>query len=94
LGFEFYEHIFLTRKKKNQSNERLRVDFSKIEWKFPLPIIDGIFGSLECKTVQQLNAGDYRILIGKVIIMKKNNTNPMLYYCRNIDSVPDRWVES
>lgn len=68
--------------------------FSKITWNLSsnnLPIIDGIFGVLECKKVNQVEAGDHLILIGEVINLNKNEKEPMLYFRRDLGFIPENW---
>ncbi|MFC5590548.1 flavin reductase family protein [Sporosarcina soli] len=70
--------------------------FSKVEWgpsSNDLPILKNVYGALECKKVQQIDAGDHLILIGEVIDMKKNDIDPMLYYRRNIGFIPEKWAD-
>lgn len=65
--------------------------FSKAEWSFSehkLPIIQGAFGVMQCKTVQAVEAGDHTILIGEVIDIGKFEKDPMLYFRRNVGAVP------
>jgi flavin reductase (DIM6/NTAB) family NADH-FMN oxidoreductase RutF len=67
--------------------------FSKVEWELSannLPVLKDVFGVLECKKVQEVDAGDHIILIGKVIDLDKNHTDPMLYYRRSVGPVPSR----
>jgi flavin reductase (DIM6/NTAB) family NADH-FMN oxidoreductase RutF len=47
--------------------------------------------SLECKKVQQIEAGDHYILIGEVLEVTKNEHDPMLYFRRKVGSVPEQW---
>jgi flavin reductase (DIM6/NTAB) family NADH-FMN oxidoreductase RutF len=68
--------------------------FSKQPWSFSennLPVLENVFASLECKKVQQIEAGDHYILIGEVIDLNKNEQDPMLYFKRKVGSVPDQW---
>lgn len=68
--------------------------FSKVEWKVSengLPIIADSVGTFECKTIQQIDAGDHIILLGEVIDLNKAEKNPLLYYNRNIGPIPGNW---
>ncbi|PLS18775.1 oxygenase [Bacillus sp. M6-12] len=68
--------------------------FGTCEWKFSdynLPIISGAFATLQCKTFKQVEAGDHTILIGEVIDIQKNEKDPMLYFRRNVGSIPENW---
>lgn len=70
--------------------------FSKVNWKVSengLPVITDSLGILECKTIQQIDAGDHIILLGEVIEIKKEDKNPLLYYNRNIAPIPANWPE-
>jgi flavin reductase (DIM6/NTAB) family NADH-FMN oxidoreductase RutF len=68
--------------------------FSKVQWKLSdnnLPIISDVFGVMQCKCVQLIEAGDHTILLGEVINLWKNNKEPMLYFRRNVGNVPEGW---
>ncbi len=70
--------------------------FSKQPWRLSengLPLIDNVFATLECKKVQQIDAGDHYILIGKVLDLNKNEQEPMLYFRRKVGNVPQGWEE-
>lgn len=70
--------------------------FSKTNWELSsnnLPILDGTFGIFECKKVNQIDAGDHLILIGEVINLTKNEKDPMLYFRRDVGSIPNNWNE-
>lgn len=65
--------------------------FSTCEWKtseHDLPIIEGAFAVLQCKTYQTIEAGDHTILIGEVVDIQIDNKEPMLYHRRHFDSIP------
>jgi flavin reductase (DIM6/NTAB) family NADH-FMN oxidoreductase RutF len=75
--------VFSSRKEKDR--------FSKVDWELSanaLPIIKGVFSTLECKKVQEIVAGDHLMLIGEVIDLQKNDVDPMLYYRRNVGFIP------
>jgi flavin reductase (DIM6/NTAB) family NADH-FMN oxidoreductase RutF len=68
--------------------------FSTCEWSYSendLPIIEGAFGVLECKTHQTIEAGDHTILIGEVINIEKYDKEPMLYHRRHFGSIPSNF---
>lgn len=68
--------------------------FSKAEWFLSnnnLPIISGSFSVLECKKVQQIEAGDHLIFVGEIIKIEKQDKEPMLYFRRNIGKIPVGW---
>jgi flavin reductase (DIM6/NTAB) family NADH-FMN oxidoreductase RutF len=65
--------------------------FAKAQWSMSehkLPVIDGAFGVLQCKTIQKVEAGDHTIMIGEVIDISKFDKDPMLYFRRNVGPVP------
>lgn len=68
--------------------------FSTCKWGFSdneLPIIEGAFAVLECKTFKTVEAGDHTVLIGEVINIQINNKDPMLYHRRQFGPIPDRF---
>jgi flavin reductase (DIM6/NTAB) family NADH-FMN oxidoreductase RutF len=68
--------------------------FSKATWamsKNNLPVISDSLGVLECKTVQQIDAGDHVIFIGEVKNIDKQEKEPMLYFRRNVGMIPAGW---
>ncbi|WP_200759742.1 flavin reductase family protein [Effusibacillus dendaii] len=68
--------------------------FSKAEWSLSernLPIIQGSYGVMECTVVQRIDAGDHTLLIGEVVELKKTDKEPMLYFRRNVGSIPENW---
>ncbi|MFJ5623015.1 flavin reductase family protein [Peribacillus loiseleuriae] len=65
--------------------------FSQCEWEFSanqLPIIQGAFAVLECKTFKTVEAGDHTILIGEVTDIQIEKKNPMLYHRRHFGAIP------
>jgi flavin reductase (DIM6/NTAB) family NADH-FMN oxidoreductase RutF len=70
--------------------------FSTCNWNFSenqLPIIDGAFAVLECKTFQTVEAGDHTILIGEVTNIQMDKKDPMLYHRRHFASIPAEFYE-
>ncbi|WP_342431574.1 flavin reductase family protein [Neobacillus sp. FSL H8-0543] len=68
--------------------------FSKVNWKkskIGLPIIIDSLGKLECKTIQQIDAGDHVILMGEVVELSKQDKTPLLYFNKNIAAMPTNW---
>ncbi|CAK6481113.1 FMN reductase (NADH) RutF (plasmid) [Peribacillus frigoritolerans] len=68
--------------------------FSKADWslsKNNLPVISGSLGVLECKTVQQIDAGDHIIFLGEIIDIDKQDKEPMLYFRRDVGKIPTSW---
>ncbi|RHW31771.1 flavin reductase [Lysinibacillus yapensis] len=60
-----------------------------------LPVIEGAFAVLECKTHQAVVAGDHTILIGEVTNIKVDETKePMLYHRRQFGPIPSSFYES
>lgn len=57
--------------------------FSGVSW-IPgaegAPLIDGIIGSIECRTTQIINAGDHRALIGEVIGASVGEGDPLVFF--------------
>jgi flavin reductase (DIM6/NTAB) family NADH-FMN oxidoreductase RutF len=65
--------------------------FSTCNWNLStnqLPIIEGAYAVLECKTYKTIKAGDHTILIGEVVNILKNDKEPMLYHRRHFGSIP------
>ncbi|MCM3653410.1 flavin reductase family protein [Metabacillus litoralis] len=65
--------------------------FSHCTWNLSdnqLPIIEGAFAVLECKTFKTVEAGDHTILIGEVINIQKDDKEPMLYHRRHFGAIP------
>lgn len=66
--------------------------FSNCEWSMSennLPIIAGTAGVMECETYKTVDGGDHTILIGKVIDIKNNNKDPLLYHKRKFGKLPE-----
>ncbi|MEH7276334.1 flavin reductase family protein [Neobacillus vireti] len=72
--------------------------FSTCNWELSeneLPIIDGTFAILECKTHQTVVAGDHTILIGEVTnIRVDEEKDPMLYHRRQFGPIPNEFYQS
>ncbi|WP_050183561.1 flavin reductase family protein [Domibacillus robiginosus] len=73
--------------------------FSTCKWNLSsdhhLPIIDGAFAVLQCRTVQTVEAGDHTILIGEVnTIQIDAEKDPMLYHRRHFASIPAAFYAS
>ena len=58
-----------------------------------MPIIEGAFAVLECKTFQTVEAGDHTILIGEVTNIQIEKNDPMLYHRRHFASIPAEFYE-
>ena len=73
--------------------------FSTCKWSFStehnLPIIEGAFAVLQCKTFKTVEAGDHTILIGEVDdIQIDTDKDPMLYHRRHFASIPAEFYNS
>jgi flavin reductase (DIM6/NTAB) family NADH-FMN oxidoreductase RutF len=44
------------------------------------PILDGILGLIDCATVQILDAGDHRVLIGRVLDVRIAPGRPLIFF--------------
>jgi flavin reductase (DIM6/NTAB) family NADH-FMN oxidoreductase RutF len=44
------------------------------------PLIDGVLGILECRTVQRLDVGDHRVLIGDVVEVGIGEGRPLVFF--------------
>lgn len=66
--------------------------FGSCEWnmsKNGLPIIEGTFGVMECKTFNAIEAGDHTVLIGEVTdLIVNEGKDPMLYHRRVFGPIP------
>ncbi|TKH03442.1 flavin reductase family protein [Peribacillus simplex] len=68
--------------------------FSKSNWslsKNNMPVIADSLGVLECKTIQQIDAGDHFIFLGQIIDIDKQEKEPLLYFRRNVGEIPAEW---
>lgn len=68
--------------------------FSKVNWNLSeneLPIISDSLGVMECKKVNQIDAGDHVIYIGEVVALEAKEKEPMLYFRRNVGAIPTNW---
>lgn len=59
-----------------------------------LPIIKDAVASLQCKTFQQVQAGDHIIFIGEVIEIEIEKRQPLLYHRRKMGGFPESFHES
>ncbi|WP_413376714.1 flavin reductase family protein [Alkalihalobacillus sp. 1P02AB] len=65
--------------------------FNSCEWKVSdlgLPIISGVYATLQCKKFKQIEAGDHTILIGEVLDINIKEQEPMLYHRRKFGRIP------
>ncbi|WP_413788929.1 flavin reductase family protein [Psychrobacillus mangrovi] len=66
--------------------------FSQCDWgksEIGLPILKGALAQIECKTFQQIDAGDHIIFIGEVVQIKNTEKNPLLYHKRIFGPIPE-----
>jgi flavin reductase (DIM6/NTAB) family NADH-FMN oxidoreductase RutF len=75
----------------SQSQRDLSIRFSEIpEGRFTgvswspgvdgAPLIDGVIGSIECRTTRVIDAGDHRALIGEVIAATVGEGDPLVFF--------------
>lgn len=68
--------------------------FANCDWKLSghnLPVITGAAGVMQCKTYKTVEAGDHTILIGEVIDIQSDNTDPLLYHRRKFGEIPQEF---
>lgn len=58
-----------------------------------LPVLLNTAATLQCKNVQQIDAGDHTTLIGEVIEIVDGQKDPLLYHRRNIGAIPKSFYE-
>jgi flavin reductase (DIM6/NTAB) family NADH-FMN oxidoreductase RutF len=87
--FENTGHFAINFLAKNQRN--LSMQFSRIpESRFTgvswtdgcegAPLLEGTLGSIECRTIQSVDAGDHRALIGEVIAATIGEGEPLVFF--------------
>jgi flavin reductase (DIM6/NTAB) family NADH-FMN oxidoreductase RutF len=57
--------------------------FSGVSWSpgsEGAPLIEGVIGSLECRTTQIVDAGDHRALIGEVVAATVGEGEPLVFF--------------
>jgi flavin reductase (DIM6/NTAB) family NADH-FMN oxidoreductase RutF len=75
----------------SQTQQSLSIRFSEIpEGRFPgvswtpgaegAPLLDGVIGSLECRTQNIIDAGDHRALIGEVFSASVGEGDPLVFF--------------
>ena len=70
---------------------RIEDRFSECDWsesELNLPILTNSQSVLQCTLFKQVDAGDHTILIGKVVDIKNEEKNPLLYHRRTIGAIP------
>jgi len=71
--------------------------FSQCEWQRSsnnLPILTNTASVLECESVQQIEAGDHVILIGKVTNIINADKAPLLYHQRSVGEIPKTFYQT
>jgi flavin reductase (DIM6/NTAB) family NADH-FMN oxidoreductase RutF len=57
--------------------------FAGVPWKpgvLGSPVIEGVLGVIECRTVQVVCAGDHQVLIGQVVVVWIGEGRPLIFY--------------
>jgi flavin reductase (DIM6/NTAB) family NADH-FMN oxidoreductase RutF len=57
--------------------------FTGVEWKAGetgSPILDGVLAVLECRTVQVVDTGDHRVLVGEVVSIAIGEGRPLVFF--------------
>jgi len=73
-------------------SSRVADRFSQCDWKesdLNLPVLSNSLAVLQCKTFQQIDAGDHTIFIGEVLDIQNESKEPLLYHRRNIGAIPE-----
>ena len=71
--------------------------FAQCEWQRSannLPILANTASILECKNVQQIEAGDHVILIGQVTNILNADKAPLLYHQRSVGEIPKTFYQT
>jgi len=58
-----------------------------------LPILHDTAAILQCKTFQQIDAGDHTVFIGQVLEIDATQIEPLLYHRRHIGQIPKSFYE-
>lgn len=70
--------------------------FAQAKWSTSihgLPILHDTAAILQCKTFQQIDAGDHTIFIGQVLDIDATQLEPLLYHRRHIGQIPRSFYE-
>ena len=87
--FEKSGHFALNFLSESQQNLSIRFSeipegrFSEVSWSpgaEGAPLIDGVIGSIECRTTNIIDAGDLRALIGEVVAASVGEGNPLVFF--------------
>jgi 4-hydroxyphenylacetate 3-hydroxylase, reductase component len=88
-AFEASEHFAVNILTEGQKGLSIRFAqqpegrFDGIEWKVGVtgsPILDGVLGVLDCRTVQVVDTGDHRVLVGEVVSVTIGDGRPLLFF--------------
>lgn len=64
-------------------SQREEARFSGFPWspgQTGAPLLDGVLGVIECRTVNRFDAGDHRVLVGEAVAAEVREGRPLLYY--------------
>ncbi|MFJ7916904.1 MULTISPECIES: flavin reductase family protein [unclassified Lysinibacillus] len=70
--------------------------FAQAKWSISalgLPVLHDTAAILQCKTSQQIDAGDHTIFIGQVLEIENPQKEPLLYHRRHIGEIPNSFYE-
>lgn len=70
--------------------------FKHCEWylsEYNLPILHGVCATLQCQMYKKISAGDHVIMIGKVLRIDGKGEEPMLYFKRQMGSIPGSFMK-
>ncbi|MDM5232955.1 flavin reductase family protein [Lysinibacillus pakistanensis] len=70
--------------------------FAQVKWStsiHDLPILHDTAAILQCKTFQQIDAGDHTVFIGQVLEIDATQIEPLLYHRRHIGQIPKSFYE-
>lgn len=70
--------------------------FAQAKWStssLGLPVLHESAAILQCKTYQQIDAGDHTIFIGQVLEIDDAQKEPLLYHRRHIGEIPKSFYE-
>jgi flavin reductase (DIM6/NTAB) family NADH-FMN oxidoreductase RutF len=57
--------------------------FTGIAWREGVtaaPLIEGVLAALECRTVESVDLGDHRVLIGEVVAVDVGEGRPLVFF--------------
>jgi flavin reductase (DIM6/NTAB) family NADH-FMN oxidoreductase RutF len=83
---EFFAVNILTEEQRDLSSRFARPEegrFNSVQWSTGVtgsPVFAGTLGVIECRTVQWLEAGDHRVLVGQAVAAVVRHGRPLLYF--------------